>query len=286
MDADLKTDLLAFLAGSRLDFQEVRKMSGNRFRNLLRRRLEGINGVEAKREEGEEKEYGVWSDRELAEKLEEARKKGKLTSEELEFIEKISEMQKAANKEEKLIEKMFAKEVGSIPIYVKWLSKIKGIGATHAITLIAFMGDCSRFETRSKLNAYAGYHVKNGESVSMKKGEKINWNPKLKSRLFVLADNLIKANGKYKKFYDKKKALIKQKFPEIVEVEGQKRKKYTPLHIERMARRKMIQLFLSHYWQVSRKIAGLPTENIWAQNQEWWNAKQHHLLRPEAFTDR
>lgn len=282
----LREEMVAFLSGARTDFQKTRMSNMNRFRSLLRRRLLELEGVEVKKD-SEEKDYGEeWSDEKIEGKLDEALAHGKLSEEDVEYTRSIFGLSEKFNEEEKAYEKMFLKEVSRYPIWNTWLKRVKGIGAVHAITLISYLGDCSQFATRSKLWAYAGYKVEDGHAVKRERGKLCNWNPDLKTRCFLIGDSFIKVRNKYRvKVYDKTKERLKLEHPEPEltdkkSKEGKPIKKYTPIHIERMARRKMVKLFLSHYWEVARKLANLPVDNAWAVEHG------HHNAPPEEFLDK
>jgi hypothetical protein len=59
---------------------------------------------------------------------------------------------------EKAIPKAFEAYVVSSPVW-PWLSGVKGIGVILAANLVSIYGDCSRFDTISKMWAYTGLHV-------------------------------------------------------------------------------------------------------------------------------
>jgi hypothetical protein len=59
---------------------------------------------------------------------------------------------------EKSIPKAFQAYVVNSPVWL-WLSGVKGIGVILAANLVSTYGDCSRFDTVSKMWAYTGLHV-------------------------------------------------------------------------------------------------------------------------------
>jgi hypothetical protein len=77
-----------------------------------------------------------------------------------------------------------------------------------------------------------------------------------------------RGNGYYRRYYDKVKAEYQKKHPEPKDT-GKRTKagnvwmSYTPMHIERMARRKVGKLFLAHLWLKWRKSEGLPISEPW-----------------------
>ena len=59
---------------------------------------------------------------------------------------------------EKSIPKAFEAYVVNTPVW-PWLSGVKGIGVILAANLVSIYGDCSKFDTISKMWAYTGLHV-------------------------------------------------------------------------------------------------------------------------------
>lgn len=101
----------------------------------------------------------------------------------------------------KRIEEETVKEVEKllkdVPIWETWLKHQPGIGPTMAGVIVAYI-DIERAETVSKLWRYSGLAVdtSTGKAERRKKGEKLAFNPWLKTRLlFVMGSNLIKAGA-------------------------------------------------------------------------------------------
>jgi len=59
---------------------------------------------------------------------------------------------------EKAIPRAFQAYVAKSPVW-PWLSRVKGIGVILAANLVSIYGDCSKFDTISKMWAYTGLHV-------------------------------------------------------------------------------------------------------------------------------
>lgn len=109
-----------------------------------------------------------------------------------------------------------------------------------------------------------------------------------------LGKSLIRAKGKYYEFYKNEKERLlkreKEKGRKIVpsnKLPVKKGKhietnKYIGLgHIDMMAMRKMIKLFLSHLWLEWRKAEGLPITNPYVQD-----IKGHsNLIHPEEMIE-
>lgn len=141
-------------------------------------------------------------------------------------------------------------ELKAYPIWTDYLKKVKGCGPTMAGVIISEIDDILRFGTVSKLWAYCGYAVKDGQAQRRKRGEKANWNSFFKSKLYIVAQGFLRANNpKYRKLYDDYKHRIQsRKCPLDAKRHGGKAKidKYgcTDGHRHAMATRYMIKMFL------------------------------------------
>lgn len=160
------------------------------------------------------------------------------------------------------------------PIWTEWLSKVKGIGKLLAANLLYYYGYCEEFDTVSKLWAYSGWQVVDGHAPKRKHGEQMNWNIKAKTLGFKIGDSFIKQRSIYRKIYDEAKTEYMKredlreeskctKCAGTGKTKGEdckncKGRGFTIMHMHRMAMRKMIKIFLEHYWVTARKLKGLP----------------------------
>lgn len=180
--------------------------------------------------------------------------------------------------------KDISKGVKNHPFYVYWLKNVKGIGPLLSAQLIlhirgkqhtpecqekrakyfakkkpgekkrtkAFTCDCptkeiERFSNVSKLWHYAGLHVVNGKAARRRRGQKVDWNPKLKSLCWNISKSFVMhKNSDYRKHYEKFKKKEQKKHPDL-------RKG----HIEARARRKTVKLFLAHLFDKWYQLKGL-----------------------------
>jgi len=173
---------------------------------------------------------------------------------------------KSISKIEHDIEKEMLAELQNHKIW-EWLSPIKGMGAATASGLIAYIGDIERFEMPSHLISYAGLDVINGLAPKKRKGKELNHHPKLKSLLLgIIGDNFRKQRTEiYRNIYDieKKKELDKRFPPGFLKEKynGYKEKdiKLSKGHADNRAIRKMMKIFLQHYWVLARQLHGLDT---------------------------
>ena len=85
-----------------------------------------------------------------------------------------------------------------------------------------------------------------GRVPKMEKGITIDWNPRGRTRCYLISHNFLRQNPEYKHFYDLRKQHRQRTHPDA-----------TPGYKDNMARHEMMKLFLSHFWQVAREIEGL-----------------------------
>jgi hypothetical protein len=166
---------------------------------------------------------------------------------------------------EKELKKHLEKEVKSNPLWDSYLKGVKGIGPILASSLLNNI-DITRAEHASSLWKYCGLAVdiETGQADKRKKGEKISWNPFLKKTCWLIGKSFVKTKGKYRTIYDTSKAFYKVKFPEEVKVPGTKIVKYTKGHIDNMAMRRTVKLFLSDFWVKWREQEGLSVSEPFA----------------------
>jgi ribosomal protein S13 len=143
------------------------------------------------------------------------------------------------------LDKDITKLVKDIPIYEE-MSNVKGIGPMLAAKIIA-MVDIERAQTISALWRYCGYGVKDGERERPIKGEKLHYNKRLKTSLYLVATSFLRCNSPYREFYDRARVRYDETRPD-----------WTDGHKHNAAMRKMTKMFLSHLWQRWRILEGLP----------------------------
>ena len=274
-------------------FQEVRVSSMNRMRDIIRRKIEGLEAGKVEEKKNNKDYSKQYKDAELFEKLEKVNEQKKISNEEyaylIDFWNAVVDTKKVENQYKKLMLQYIKTEL----LYNEYLSKIKGIGEVIASKLIAKLGYCERFDTVSRLWSYCGYGVgENGTAIKRKKGEQLKFNLRLRSFMFVVSDCLMKTNkGYYRKLYDveKEKQLnreypvgeLKSKFNRSITKpttkESKPKKVYkdkgyketdTKLskgHAHKRALRKVGKQFLSHYWEASRTLIGLPIKKTYVE---------------------
>lgn len=249
----MKTTTLRFWVETYYGYQRQRIQTGNRICSHLMRKLEPEKWQEKK--EKDEKSYGKdWNFKEVKQKYNE--NISIFSNDEKFELNMMLNLVNRLNTLELDISKEIKRQVQTYDIYNKWLKDVTGISHILGAGLIAWIGDIDRFDTISKLWAYSGLGVFDGKIQQRKRGEKSNWNNKLKVHAWKISDSFVRTKGFYRELYDKYKAYELTKNPEPIEIDG--KKNYTAMHIHMRAKRKTVKVFMSHLWVRWRELEGLP----------------------------
>lgn len=130
------------------------------------------------------------------------------------LVEAIAELEHTA-------ELTLRKAIRKHPLY-SWVKSNIGVGEKQAGRLLAVLGDPymrpviigfdgrtepERPRSVSELWAYAGYHVVDQMAAHHRRGTHGNWNPRLRSRTWLVANSCIKhAHSPYRAVYDRARA--------------------------------------------------------------------------------
>lgn len=299
---NLKAELGRMIAGSFYDHQEVRITEFNRVRDIIRRRMENIpmvGSVEEKKEDSK-KSKNKFIDKKIPEYLEQLNKEGKISKDEKFYIERILEVQKNAEKFENEYKKLMGEFVENEILYKEFLGKIKGISAILSANMLKEFGYCEQAPYISSLWKYVGMHVEEGEAPTRKKGEKLSFNSKLRTLCYKISDSFVKQRTPfYRDIYDKEKErqvgmmnevlnnLSKEQEKELKKIKKRKEKRdffnqFNPkapvslLNAEMRARRKMVKIFLAHYWQASKELSQGVRENQYRVAKPYVEEKLNH----------
>ena len=130
------------------------------------------------------------------------------------------------------------------PLRTEYLNYVKGIGPVLASGIIAWLQEpIKKANHVSQIWSYCGL----APNQVRKAGEKVNYNPRLKTFAWKIGQSFIKFKCFGRKLYDSFKEQAKQKHPD-----------WTKLHIHNYARRKVVKLFIASVWEVWRKMNNLP----------------------------
>jgi len=125
----------------------------------------------------------------------------------------------------------------------EFLSHVKGTGGVLSSGLIGWIEPISRFSNISKLWAYSGL----SPHSKRVKGEKINYNPKLKNLCWKIWNSFIKRDCFGRKLYISNKGYCEKTHPD-----------WSKGHIHNWAGRKTVKIFLACLWMKWREIENLP----------------------------
>lgn len=265
---DIKKEVGAVLAMGYDAFQKARIRAVNHVRNIVYRIVEGLDLYQVQQKKEKKSYEKKYADKELMLKLEQCFLEGKITRDVNDYLHEAWVLVKGGEKDKKMkcpeckakfidterfsgvkqteahFKTMMERHVMSEPIYIHYLSKIRGIGPLLSTRLINAFGTCEftiidtkknkiiakesesnvdkflylihyrpeRYRTRgylkvSHLRARCGMHVVNGVAPKLKKGMKINFSPQLRALIWLASTSLIKQNkGYYRKAYDEYKA--------------------------------------------------------------------------------
>ncbi len=151
------------------------------------------------------------------------------------------------------LEQQYKKEMQlyleTFPIYHGFFNQIKGCGTRISAFLLAYI-DISKAHNPSALIKYCGLGVTDGKADRAKKGQTLGYNPTLKKTMFLLGESMIKQQTpKYIEEYE----LTKERL-----AKSEKYKDDSKGHIHNMAKRAMLELFLSDLHYHWRFLEGYP----------------------------
>lgn len=256
IDDKFRTILGRLTATAFYELQEMRISQTNMIRDIIRRKDLGIGFSEVEKKQ-EEKTYDKdYADKLLKDRIKAMFKQGKLTEAETTYIETVLENISKIGEQEKSYCKLLAEYVKDEPIYTEFLQHVRGVSFVLTANLLRYFGYCDGKKengdelcpTISSLWKYCGL----APDQKRTKGEKANYNPKAKVLAWKIADSMLKQRTPiYRDIYDAEK--IRQE--EILsQVDGEKAVK---MHSHLRAMRKMVKMFLAHYWLCARELKGL-----------------------------
>jgi len=163
----------------------------------------------------------------------------------------------AVLKEEAKRDNDLKKACESSYVYQQVFGPIAGMGPALAGRIIASIVDIRRFEKESSFLKYCGVHVlADGAFARRRNGQIANWSGECRQALylFVTQQAQRRPGTQWGDYLRKMKENLRERHPEPVEVAGVK--KYTPIHIQKMAS-----------WRTATRLA----EHIF---REWWKCER------------
>ena len=182
-----------------------------------------------------------------------------------------------------------------------WFSRVKGVGSENIAKVVGPV-DIEKAKTISALWKFAGFSVEDGSAPRrIKGGGKLSYNSQLRSMCWRLASSLKRAKGKFYEYYIQEKGKYSERFLSqglkiLATPKGkwgclncgqswERKRNITPCcanpaidkilrqephgviwvgHLDAMAVRKMIKMFLACLWLVWREAEGLPITTPYA----------------------
>jgi hypothetical protein len=99
-------------------------------------------------------------------------------------------------------------------------------------------------------------------------GWALDYNKRLKTTCYLVGSSFLKSRSPYRAVYDQAKEYYELNRPD-----------WTKAHRHNAAMRKMIKMWLSHLWEVWRKLEGLPTREPYIIGREG----HEHYHTPQEF---
>lgn len=181
-----------------------------------------------------------------------------------------------------------------------WITSIRGLRAgSLAARLLAQIDDIAKFDQVSKLWRYAGLAVIDGKAEVGTP----HYNRRLKALLLgptgIVGQFVLQNTPVYRDIFDDEKARLQWRFPvprcnvcdkeafqktlswvcpDGCKVTAWFKVRHTPLHLDKMARRKTIKIFLQHVWVLWREQEGLPMTRPWIFRE---GSDHTHYLPPQ-----
>lgn len=133
--------------------------------------------------------------------------------------------------------------------------------------LIPVLRGIGAFDTVSKYWAWWGLHVKDGKAPKRSRGDRINWNSALRTLAWKIGKQFVLQGEHYRKVYDEYKERVSAtrlpvgictQYQECLAKMKKRKKPACKGHVDAMARRYAVKMFLSHLWEKWRELEGLP----------------------------
>lgn len=185
------------------------------------------------------------------------------------YIDFLQKMANNLNSLEKECIKIAKEYVKDHPAW-NWLKRVKGIGVVYTAKLLSYI-DIEKADTVSALWRYAGLGVVDGKAEKKVKGEKLHFNNRLKSTMYLIGSSFLKSKGKFSQIYYQEKERQEREHPELSK--GQ---------IHYRALRKMNKIFLACLWEYWRQAEGLPVRKFYVEEVLGHTSIYH----PEDFIEK
>lgn len=125
----------------------------------------------------------------------------------------------------------------------------QGMGPTYAGALLWTIGDAKRFPSFGKIVRYAGLDVQDGKAPKRRRGQRVTWNPDLRTALFKLTETWNRMpDSTWRGMWDGYKEFYRNNRPDLLETKNAKGDDVSKGKIHNMARRKVQREFLRNLY--------------------------------------
>lgn len=139
----------------------------------------------------------------------------------------------------------------SVPEWEVWGKKVPGLGAFSLGKLLGLIGCPAARCYVSSLWRHCGLVPKEGRLEKGEKGQIRPYNARAKSQLWLMMGSFLKVYAKTPNIYAELYYTYKERFQ-------QKHPDWTLMHCHLAALLKAAKIFVSHLWEISRQVHGLP----------------------------
>ena len=255
----LQLELGCVATGKFYEFQEIRKGTMSRIRNIIFRKVTGLDLREIqkkKKQTKEEKEYlSEYVDKNLYKHIQKLKSENKLSEEDAKYIDTLFELVDDVKEKEAKFKKIVESIVENQPIYTEFAEHIKGLGALMCSMLLYYFGYCEKAKYASSLWAFAGLYP----GAKFENGQTGHFNPKCRMFMYRVGQSFIyQRSPRYRPIYDAEKARQMK----LLENEHELAPKSLG-HADARARRKMVKHFLCDYYVWAKTFTGQEVSEIY-----------------------
>ncbi len=174
------------------------------------------------------------------------------------------EIDKRMSSSEGYLQRRVQKLLDDEPLWRDWLVDVRGIGPCLAGGIMAWL-DPAKAPHRSSFWKYAGLSVQDGEQEKRKRGQKIQYVPKLKTLSWKIGESFIKQTkphpSEYRRLYERFRIKVNNQTCSREHIIDGKKVECFDAHKYAKAKRLTVKIFLAHVWEVWRRMEGLPVED-------------------------
>jgi hypothetical protein len=258
---------------ARQEIQGTRKSFKNRWRDLIRRKVEGIPFDKPEPKKTKEEKEAIekkYTDEKVKKLEEDLRKKNKLTAAEVKKLDIIHMVLEKIDALEDVCEKgLVTPYANKTEMYKRYYKHIRGVGPVLCAELLHDGGSPAGYYVEENTGqmiekcptpaSLRRYCMMDPAGAHRNKGEKTDGNPTAKTLWWKISGQMMMAkNDTFMQLYRKRKAF------EIERREnGEDGAAKNKMHVELRAKRYAIQKFINWHWVISRQLAGYATNKGW-----------------------